>query len=57
MYLRALVSMASGLGGASPSAAMNAFRSSDNIGFQRRSNAIVLAGLPLNPVPQTEPEK
>jgi len=50
-------SIAAGFGGTSASASTNASRGSDSIGFQRFSNAIVLVGLQLSPVPQTDPEK
>src|SRR5262249_15545473 len=50
-------SISSGFGGTSANDSTNASRSRDNIGFQRRSNAMVLVGLPLRPAPQTDPEK
>jgi len=44
-------------GGTSARRSMNVSRSSRSIGFQRFSNAMVLEGLPLKPVPHIEPEK
>ena len=49
--------MAAGFAGTSARASTNASRGIDSIGFQRFSNAMVLVGLPLNPVPQRDPEK
>ena len=49
--------MSAGFAGTSASASMKASRSSESIGFQRLSNAIVLDGLPLRPAPQSDPEK
>ena len=49
--------MSAGFAGTSASAAMNASRSSESAGFQRRSKAMVLEGFPLSPVPQRDPEK
>ena len=53
----AILVMPGGSGGTSARQSMKGWRASDNIGFHRRSNAIVLDGLPLRPVPQSEPEK
>src|SRR5207237_10850969 len=50
-------SISAGFGGTSPSASMNAGRSSESIRFHFFSKAMVLEGLPLIPAPQIDPEK
>ena len=52
-----ICSIASGFGGTFERLSANASRSSESDGFHRRSNAIVLLGLPLRPTPHTEPAK